>query len=107
MKTGVEVTAEESTQDGYNVEYEDGYTSWSPKEVFEKAYKLAETFQDRLQIEERELDDKITKLNHFIQSEKFISLNENQRQLMNEQYRTMVKYQEILKKRIADGEDKN
>lgn len=107
LKTGVEVTAEESTQYGYKVEYEDGYTSWSPKEVFEKAYKLAETFQDRLQIEERELDDKITKLNHFIQSEKFISLNENQRQLMNEQYRTMVKYQEILKKRIADGEDKN
>ncbi len=24
--------------EGYLVEYEDGYTSWSPKEVFEKAY---------------------------------------------------------------------
>jgi hypothetical protein len=107
LKIGVNVTEEDSAQDGYAVEYEDGYTSWSPKEVFEKAYKLAETFQDRLQIEERELDDKITKLNHFIQSEKFIFLNENQRQLMNEQYRTMVKYQQILKKRIADGEDKN
>jgi|GEM_PF-4637010 len=26
-------------QDGYKVVYEDGYTSWSPKDVFEKAYK--------------------------------------------------------------------
>lgn len=25
--------------DGYKVIYEDGYTSWSPKDVFEKAYK--------------------------------------------------------------------
>lgn len=26
-------------KEGYKVVYEDGYTSWSPKEVFEKAYK--------------------------------------------------------------------
>ena len=25
--------------EGYKVVYEDGYTSWSPKDVFEKAYK--------------------------------------------------------------------
>lgn len=25
-------------RDGYKVTYEDGYVSWSPKEVFEKAY---------------------------------------------------------------------
>ena len=25
--------------DGYKVVYEDGYTSWSPKDVFEKAYR--------------------------------------------------------------------
>ena len=25
--------------DGYKVVYEDGYISWSPKDVFEKAYK--------------------------------------------------------------------
>ena len=24
---------------GYKVQYPDGYTSWSPKEVFEKAYR--------------------------------------------------------------------
>ena len=26
--------------DGYKVVYEDGYESWSPKDVFEKAYKV-------------------------------------------------------------------
>ena len=26
-------------EDGYKVVYEDGYTSWSPKDVFEKAYR--------------------------------------------------------------------
>lgn len=27
---------------GYHIRYEDGYESWSPKDVFEKAYKVAE-----------------------------------------------------------------
>lgn len=30
-------------QDGYEVVYEDGYTSWSPKEVFESAYQPINT----------------------------------------------------------------
>ena len=36
------VTAWSSEKDGlpgYGVKYEDGYTSWSPKEVFESAYR--------------------------------------------------------------------
>lgn len=105
LKSGVNVNDEDSTQEGYVVEYEDGYTSWSPKETFEKTYKVAETFQDRLQIEECELNDKINKLNYFMQGEKFAALNEVQRNDMNEQYRVMVKYQEILKKRIEDGKN--
>lgn len=106
LKSGVNVTEEDSEQEGYAVEYEDGYTSWSPKEVFEKAYKLAETFQDRLQIEECELNDKINKLHHFMQGESFAALNEVQRNYMSEQYSIMVKYQEVLKKRISYEENK-
>ena len=33
----------EQVEEGYKVVYEDGYESWSPKDVFEKAYKVAET----------------------------------------------------------------
>jgi hypothetical protein len=33
---------EKDGKPGYAVKYEDGYTSWSPKDVFERAY-----FQER------------------------------------------------------------
>lgn len=33
----------EKEQEGYRVVYEDGYFSWSPKDVFEKAYKKSLT----------------------------------------------------------------
>ena len=40
---GLPTTAEIKTNDeGYQVTYEDGYVSWSPKEVFEKAYTCVE-----------------------------------------------------------------
>lgn len=106
LKSGVVVTDEDASQEGYVVEYEDGYKSWSPKNVFEKSYRIAETFQDRLHIEEQELNDKIIKLNYFMQSAEFAMLNENQVNLMREQYRLMTAYQSILKKRITDGENK-
>ena len=32
------LSAEAAAQDGYRVRYSDSYESWSPKEVFEKAY---------------------------------------------------------------------
>jgi Protein of unknown function (DUF2829) len=40
-----EVTAWKSEKDGmpgYGVKYEDGYTSWSPKDAFEAAYRTSE-----------------------------------------------------------------
>lgn len=37
-------------RDGYQVVYEDGYTSWSPKDVFERAYRKTDamSFGDAL-----------------------------------------------------------
>ena len=34
--------------DGYKVVYEDGYTSWSPRETFERAYRLVTEAECRL-----------------------------------------------------------
>lgn len=34
--------AEKDGKAGYGVKYEDGYTSWSPANVFEKAYRTSE-----------------------------------------------------------------
>ena len=36
---------------GNLIEYEDGYKSWSPKNVFEKGYALTETHVDRMKFE--------------------------------------------------------
>ena len=56
----------EAGEEGYKVVYEDGYESWSPKDVFEKAYKVADTPLDRMYIEYKELMDKHNKLVLFL-----------------------------------------
>ena len=50
----------EQVEEGYKVVYEDGYESWSPKDVFEKAHKVAETFKDRLLIERQDLVERFS-----------------------------------------------
>ena len=35
-------------QEGYKVEYEDNYISWSPKEVFERCYRKIEDSEKKL-----------------------------------------------------------
>lgn len=72
---------EDPNTEGYLVEYQDGgkpnderhegYISWSPKDVFEKAYKVADTFLDRLYIEREGLADKFEKYLTFVDSPKF------------------------------------
>ena len=42
---------EENKKEGYKVVYEDGYTSWSPKEVFEKVYNPMDGHKFGLAIE--------------------------------------------------------
>lgn len=55
LKNGVRPFRMETDKAGYLVEYEDGYQSWSPADVFEKAYKPSETRLDKLRIECDEL----------------------------------------------------
>lgn len=61
----------EKVEEGYKVVYEDGYESWSPKEVFERAYMPADTYLDRLNIEDKELSGRYEKCNAFVESDKF------------------------------------
>lgn len=56
----------ESNEPGYFVEYADGYMSWSPANVFEAAYKVANTALDRVNIEADELLYRTSKLGEFI-----------------------------------------
>lgn len=66
----------EKDKAGYHVKYKDGYGSWSPAEPFEEAYKLADTALDRMMIEGEELTVKLEKLQAFIGTDKFGSLDE-------------------------------
>lgn len=97
-----EVPRSMNREDGYKVVYEGGYESWSPKDVFEKAYKVAETFLDRLMIERKELAEKLEKLCLFTDSPKFMDVvkDENQRELLIKQRDYMGEYLNILNQRI-------
>jgi Protein of unknown function (DUF2829). len=47
--------------DGYYVVYEDGYESWSPKDVFEKAYRVCDEMTFGLATEAVKKGQKITR----------------------------------------------
>ena len=47
-------STENFDDEGYHVRYEDGYESWSPVKPFEEAYKCADSFLDRLVIEQKD-----------------------------------------------------
>lgn len=93
---------------GYHVQYTnpDGstYDSWSPKEVFEKSYQIAEDFKDHLIIEFNELEDRLNKLNAFFDENDYDKIVEKcgtvQTALMLSQYHAMKHYYDILKTRI-------
>ena len=102
---------------GYKVVYEDGYTSWSPKDVFEKTYrkikkfdfeylasKCSEEYQVRVCEEARELDYKISKLNSFITNPAapFVTLKEDEQTRLKQQLMAMQYYLTILIERIEN-----
>jgi hypothetical protein len=98
----------EKSNAGYHVRYQDGYESWSPAEPFDKAYKRADTFLDRLYIERTELHDKLTKLRSFIESPKFLETvtDEYQRKLLSKQEGIMQGYLDVLDERMSQLSNK-
>lgn len=93
---------------GYHVQYTnpDGstYDSWSPKEVFEKSYQVAEDFKDRLIIELKELKERSNKLNAFLTGYGYDKIVKEcgpaQTALMISQCHAMRHYYSILQTRI-------
>lgn len=96
-------STENFDDEGYHVRYEDGYESWSPKDTFEKAYKIADTFLDRLHIEMRDLYEKMDKLSPFIESGKIdeVVTDKYQNHLLRLQHRIMSRYINVLECRIG------
>ena len=55
------VTTGGKIEEGYRVQYEDGYLSWSPKDVFEKAYRPTDGMSFGLAIEAAKQGKKIAR----------------------------------------------
>ena len=87
-------------EDGYLVEYPDGYKSWSPKETFEEAYKVADTYLDRMRIEYAEVLERFAKMEMFTLSEEFRALPKEKQAKLQAQCGAMFAYIRILGRRI-------
>lgn len=88
---------------GYFVSYDDGHTSWSPTKAFEEGYTRipADNWLDRLKTEKAELDERITKLEAFIDSGATNALEDEAAELLKLQAQTMRDLQHILGRRIG------
>lgn len=104
---GREIKPAVKETDGYLVEYDNGYKSWSPKSVFDESYKLAETFLDRMKLEFESEVDKFKKGDTFIRSEKFNELPLVARVLLYAQNKTQKMYCGLLENRIDAAENNN
>lgn len=115
---GWELPSDENPNDeGYLVEYlnggkpndarHEGYISWSPVDVFNNAYKPADTFLDRLKLELEEVQTRLDGLTKTLDVERkpdFIS--EDQWILMTRQQFHMRMYAQIIGQRIDLAEGK-
>ena len=108
---------ENPADEGYLVEYvdgsnpndtrHDGYISWSPKDVFERTYKLvpapeAPPHQQRVVQEAVDLAERGEKLQHFIHhNPTFATLKLDEQDRMRKQLALMRQLYEVLQERIA------
>lgn len=90
----------EGTMEGVLVQYENGYQSWMPEDVFNSARSKNRTFLERLVSERDELVEKMEKLTLFLKSDIFMKMNDYSRDLLMEQYRIMISYVDCLNRRI-------
>ena len=75
-------------EDGYRVQYEDGYLSWSPKAVFEKAYRETAGLSFGLAIEAAKMGKKIARAgwngkNQYVELAYCISYKNNAAEVVN------------------------
>lgn len=97
----------EKSKAGYYVRYENGYESWSPADVFAKAYRVSDTFIDRLRIERDDLSLRYNKALDFSYSPKFKELLwPDEQQAFETQLDLMRKYLAVLDARIQYAENK-
>lgn len=105
-----------ANEEGYLVEYTDGgkpnvpgfegYVSWSPKEVFERSYKVQPDsdlpkYQQHALAEHAEMAARIDKLHTFFKGEVFSTLPQVEQELYRNQSLYLRLYNDQLAQRIA------
>lgn len=98
---GKSITPATPDDNGYLVEYPDGYRSWSPASAFEAAYRVSETYVDRMKIELADLNERICKATRAINT--FGAIPEDERWFIAEQLKSMNEYAGILYRRICNA----
>lgn len=90
-----------TVEEGYKVVYEDGYEIWLPKDVFEKAYNVADTPLARMYIERDEPADRLNRLIAFlIREDAELIVGEKRLKLKEWREMHMYDYPTVLKDRI-------
>ncbi len=107
LRAGRVPNESEKTKAGYHVKYDGDHEGWSPAELFEKAYRAADTPLDRMSIEENELADRMEKLYAFIRGDKFKELDSTTRAMLVVQYSDMSAYLNVLRLRSTKMENEN
>lgn len=95
---GISISPATPGNDGYLVEYPDGYRSWSPTKVFEDAYRVSETYVDRMKIELVDLNERICSATRAINS--FGAITKEERWYLKKQLEAMQMYADVLYNRI-------
>jgi len=119
---GISCCEPNNDREGYKVVYEDGYTSWSPKEVFEKAYHevgdisvgaiakriavcaSSSPTKSRMVEELGQLVARVEKLDAFITGEVFKTLDPKMQNLLTLQLNSMKLYLSVLIERFEKME---
>lgn len=79
----------------------DGFVQWLPKDEFLRKFSPAETPQDRVRLEQRELYTKLDALENFLDKGQPSFINDEQWALLQEQQKHMDAYNDVLVKRIT------
>ncbi len=82
--------------DGYLVEYPDGYRSWSPKKAFEDAYRISETPEDFMRIELADLGTRMKVVSDMLYNPNRIGKCNEDRWNLNKQLEAMREYADQL-----------
>lgn len=84
-----------------NTEQLEGFVQWLPKDEFLRKFSPAESPQDRVRLEQCELNEKLDALENFLDKGQPSFINNEQWDLLQQQQKHMDAYNDILAKRIA------